>query len=248
MKKLIAGNWKMNLTGGTAGSLIWEIEAKIQASEGILDRCDFVVCPPYVYLDTVKSKCKSAALGGQDCSEKANGAFTGDISAVMLKDVGAKYVILGHSERRQYHHEADDLVALKAQAANKEGLITIICVGETESERERGQQNDIVARQLEMSLPPGVTAENTVIAYEPVWAIGTGKTATADDIGAMHGFIRSKLNDKFADGAQMRILYGGSVKPSNAGEIFAVQDVNGALIGGASLKADDFMGIALAAR
>ncbi len=236
----------MNMAAGTAGSLIWEIESKIQANEGILDRCDFVVCPPFLYLDTVKSKCKAAFLGAQDCSEKANGAFTGDISAAMLKDVGAKYVILGHSERRQYHGEGDDLVALKAQAANGQGLITIICVGETESERERGQQNEIVSRQLEHSIPPGANAENTVIAYEPVWAIGTGKTATADDIRDMHAFIRGRLSEKFSDGAQMRVLYGGSVKPSNAAEIFGVPNVDGALIGGASLKADDYMGIALA--
>jgi triosephosphate isomerase len=248
MKKLIAGNWKMNTTGGSAGSLIWEVESKIQAVDGILDRCDFVVCPPFVYLDTVKGKCKKSSLGAQDCSDKASGAFTGDISAAMLKDIGATYVILGHSERRQYHKETDQLVHDKAVSANAAGLTTIICVGETEAEREAGKQNDVVAAQLATSVPSSGTAQNTVIAYEPVWAIGTGKTATAEDIRAMHAFIREKLTAALADGANIRILYGGSVKPSNAAEIFAVPHVDGALIGGASLKADDFMGIATAVK
>ena len=241
MKKLIAGNWKMNGNAGSASGLIWEIEAKIGASEGILNRCDFVVCPPFLHLPIIEGKIKACALGGQDCSDKANGAFTGDVSAVMLKDIGAKYVILGHSVRRQYHKESDELIAAKAKVANDAGLITIICVGETEAEREQGLQESVVGGQLERSIPQGATAANTVIAYEPVWAIGTGKTATAEDIRAMHEFIRGKVP------ADMRILYGGSVKPSNAKEIFAVPNVNGALIGGASLKSDDFMGIAAAA-
>jgi len=238
MKKLIAGNWKMNGTAKMAEALITGIEEAIAANPGVLSRCDFVVCPPFVHIPMVKDCASVVALGGQDCSEKASGAFTGDIAAGMLKDIGASYVILGHSERRQYHEEGDELIAAKAKAANEAGLITIICVGETEAEREGNVQESVVGGQLERSMPQGATAQNTVIAYEPVWAIGTGKTATPEDIRAMHAFIRGKVP------ADMRILYGGSVKPSNAAEIFAVPDVNGALIGGASLKVEDFMGIA----
>lgn len=241
MKKLIAGNWKMNGTEKSADALIIAIEEAIEQSPAVLETCDFVVCPPFVYIPMVKDKTSVVAVGGQDCSEKASGAFTGDIAAPMLKDIGATYVILGHSERRQYHKESDQLVHDKAVSANAHGLITIICVGETEAEREAGKQNDVVAAQLAASVPAAATAQNTVIAYEPVWAIGTGKTATADDIRAMHEFIRGKVP------GDMRILYGGSVKPSNAAEIFAVPNVDGALIGGASLKVEDFMGIATAA-
>lgn len=242
MKKLIAGNWKMNGKAKDAVSLISDIEGRI--TSGLLNICDFVVCPPFVHLSAVQGHLKASAMGGQDCSRKESGAFTGDISAAMLKDIGASYVILGHSERRQYQEESDELIAAKAVAANAQGLVTIICVGETEAEREGGVQESVVGGQLNRSLPEGVTAQNTVIAYEPVWAIGTGKTATAEDIRAMHAFIRGKLSEKYADGGNIRILYGGSVKPSNAAEIFGVEHVNGALIGGASLKADDFIGIA----
>jgi len=241
MKKLIAGNWKMNGNAKAAEALATGIEEAIAANPGVLGACDFVVCPPFVHIPMVKDCVSVCAVGGQDCSDKASGAFTGDIAAPMLKDIGATYVILGHSERRQYHKESDETVAAKAKAANEAGLITIICVGETEAEREAGNQEAVVGGQLSRSLPQGVTAQNTVIAYEPVWAIGTGKTATAEDIRAMHAFIRGKVPK------DMRILYGGSVKPSNAAEIFAVPDVNGALIGGASLKVEDFMGIAVAA-
>lgn len=247
MKKLIAGNWKMNGDAKAAEALVTGIEEAIAAAPGVLGGCDFVVCPPFVHIPMVKDCASVVAIGGQDCSQKDSGAYTGEIAASMLKDIGASYVILGHSERRQYHKESDALVAAKAAAANAAGLITIICVGETEAEREAGQQNDVVAAQLKGSLPQGVTAENTVIAYEPVWAIGTGKTATAEDIRAMHAFIRGKLDESLADGGNIRILYGGSVKPSNAAEIFGVDHVNGALIGGASLKVEDFMGIAKAA-
>ncbi len=246
MKKLIAGNWKMNGTAKDAEALITGIEEAIAAGPQVLETCDFTVCPPFVHIPMVKDLVSVVAIGGQDCSAKDSGAFTGEIAPGMLKDVGATYVILGHSERRQYHKESDALVAAKAAAANAAGLITIICVGETEAEREAGTQDAVVGTQLNGSLPAGVTAQNTVIAYEPVWAIGTGKTATAEDIRAMHAFIREKLAEKLADGANMRILYGGSVKPSNAAEIFAVPHVNGALIGGASLKTADFMGIATA--
>ncbi len=248
MKKLIAGNWKMNGTEQSSDALIVAVEEAIQKNPAVLEQCDFVVCPPFLYLPMVKDKTSVVAVGGQDCSDRENGAFTGDISATMLKDIGATYVILGHSERRQYHAESDVLVAAKAQMANAAGLITIICVGETEAEREAGAQNDVVGSQLKASLPQGVNAQNTVIAYEPVWAIGTGKTATAEDIRAMHAFIREKLVQTLADGANIRILYGGSVKPANAAEIFGVPNVDGALIGGASLKADDYMGIANAVK
>lgn len=248
MKKLIAGNWKMNGTEKSGDALIIAVERAIEQNPAVLEQCDFVVCPPFVHIPMVKDKTSVVAVGGQDCSDKESGAFTGDISGAMLKDIGATYVILGHSERRQYHAESDVLVAAKAQAANAAGLITIICVGETEAEREAGAQNDVVGSQLKASLPQGVSAENTVIAYEPVWAIGTGKTATAEDIRAMHAFIREKLVQTLADGAKVRILYGGSVKPANAAEIFGVPNVDGALIGGASLKAEDFMGIANAVK
>ncbi len=247
MKKLIAGNWKMNGSAKDAEALITGIEESIAAAPGILEKCDFAVCPPFIHIPMVKDLASVVAIGSQDCAAKESGAYTGEIAAPMLKDVGASYVILGHSERRQYHKETDAQVAEKAVAAHKAGLITIICVGETEGEREAGRQNDVVSTQLKGSIAAGATAANTVIAYEPVWAIGTGKTATPDDIRAMHGFIREKLRAALADGGDVRILYGGSVKPGNAAEIFAVPDVNGALIGGASLKIEDYMGIAASA-
>ncbi len=247
MKKLIAGNWKMNGSAKDAEALITGIEESIAAAPGILEKCDFAVCPPFIHIPMVKDLASVVAIGSQDCAAKESGAYTGEIAAPMLKDVGASYVILGHSERRQYHKETDAQVAEKAVAAHKAGLITMICVGETEGEREAGRQNDVVSMQLKDSIPAGATAANTVIAYEPVWAIGTGKTATPDDIRAMHGFIREKLRAALADGGDVRILYGGSVKPGNAAEIFAVPDVNGALIGGASLKIEDYMGIAASA-
>lgn len=230
----------MNGDSRTAEGLIIGVETAIAGNPALLETCDFVVCPPYLHIPMVSARVSSCAVGGQDCSERSNGAYTGDISAQMLKDVGATYVIIGHSERRQYHHEPDGVVCAKARAANDAGLVTIICVGETDAEREAGTQNEVVAAQLAGSLPTGANAQNTVIAYEPVWAIGTGKTATAEDIRAMHEFIRAKVS------SDMRILYGGSVKPSNAAEIFAVPNVDGALIGGASLKTEDFIGIAAA--
>lgn len=237
----------MNGTAHAAESLIRSVEEHIARQPGLLETCDFVVCPPFLHIPMVKDLVSVVAIGGQDCSDKKEGAFTGDISANMLSDIGAHYVILGHSERRQYHKETDQTVHEKAIQANAHNLVTIICVGETDAERVAGKQNDVVSAQLAASVPASATHKNTVIAYEPVWAIGTGKTATAEDIRAMHAFIRSKLKEKFGDSADMRILYGGSVKPANAAEIFAVPDVNGALIGGASLKADDFLGIASAA-
>lgn len=247
MKNLIAGNWKMNGNLNSALILAREVSQAIQNDASLLANNDFVVCPPYLHLMPVKAELSdSISLGAQDCSPFDKGAYTGDISAEMLKDISCSYVILGHSERRQYYAESNMLIRQKALMANEQGLITIICVGETEEQREAGREQAIVEKQLFDSLPESATAENTVIAYEPVWAIGTGKTATAADITAMHNFIREKLKQKLENADKVRILYGGSVKPANATEIFAVENVNGALIGGASLKAEDFIGIAKA--
>lgn len=240
MKKLIAGNWKMNGTREMARSLIADIETGL--TPDIAKTCDFVVCPPFAYLGQVVEQVSGVAVGAQDCSAYENGAYTGDVSAGMLDDIGCTYVILGHSERRQYFHETDRGIAVKAERAHAAGLITIICVGETEAQREQGTHQRVVGGQLGQSLPKTATAEDTVIAYEPVWAIGTGKTATTQDIAEMHAFIRSKLgSDTF------RILYGGSMKPGNAAEILATPNVDGGLIGGASLKAEDFLAVAKAA-
>jgi triosephosphate isomerase (TIM) len=184
-------------------------------------------------------------LGAQDCHTQSNGAFTGDISAEMLKDAGASAVIVGHSERRTYHRESDADVRAKALAARRAGLCAIVCVGETRAEREHGRALAVVRTQFDGSIPDGATADNLVVAYEPVWAIGSGLTPTAADVAEMHGSIRRLLRSRFAEeGAGMRILYGGSVKPSNAKELLGVADVDGALVGGASLKADEFLAIA----
>lgn len=243
MKKLIVGNWKMNGTHETAQALSEAIEHEIAADPGLLDRCDFVVCPPFIHLAEVKARVKAVAVGAQDCSRFENGAYTGDISAAMIRDAGGAYVILGHSERRQYYQEEDAAVKAKAQKAHEAGLVAIICVGETAEQREQGDEERIVAEQLQGSLPAGCHNKNTVIAYEPVWAIGTGKTASGEDIAAMHAFIRAQVRQ---DG--MRILYGGSMKPGNAAAILATPNVDGGLIGGASLKAEDFLAIAKAAK
>jgi triosephosphate isomerase len=238
MGSLVAGNWKMN---GLAASLA-ELAKLKEALAAAPAPCEVLVCPPFTLIAQAAWHVKGAfALGGQDCHAKPSGAFTGDISAEMLKDAGASYVIVGHSERRQYHGESDQEVAAKAEAAWRAGLTAIICVGETDSQRQAGDHNSVCASQIEASVPAGATAANTVIAYEPVWAIGTGKTATADDIVAMHGHIRACLVKRLGEDARkLRILYGGSVKPDNADEILNLPEVNGALVGGASLKAEDF--------
>ncbi len=251
MKKLIAGNWKMNGSLDSAHNLVSEIITGIKQESSLLEQNDFVICPAYLHLLTAKDQIGQegglpVALGAQDCAVTENGAFTGDISASMLKDAGCEYVILGHSERRQYHKETDALIADKARIAHKQGLKTIICIGETEDEREAGKEEEVVGRQFDQSLPETVSTDNTVIAYEPVWAIGTGKTATPDDVAKMHSFIRAKLKGRLEDYAKMRILYGGSVKPENAKELFSVENVDGALIGGASLKAEQYLDIAKA--
>jgi len=241
MRSLVAGNWKMNgLSAGLA-----ELSALKDALARAPASCDVLVCPPATLLSRADSIVAGAFhLGGQDCHAQPSGAFTGDVSAGMLKDAGASHVIVGHSERRHYHGETDADVAAKARAAWRAGLRAIICLGETESQRTAGRQDHICAEQLGGSVPEGATAENTAIAYEPVWAIGTGRTPTAGDIAAMHAHLRACLAARLGEAASgVRILYGGSVKPDNAREILGLPNVDGALVGGASLKAADFLAI-----
>ncbi|MCK0143321.1 triose-phosphate isomerase [Aliiroseovarius sp. F20344] len=236
-RKMAAGNWKMN---GLQDNLA-ELEALAQ-SYGDAD-CDILICPPATLIHRASSVCGDGiAIGGQDCHNAETGAHTGDISAQMLKDAGATHVILGHSERREDHNESDNHVRLKARAAIESGLKVVICCGESLEERETNNTLDIIGGQLAGSIPDQVTGENLVVAYEPIWAIGTGKVPTLDQIGDVHDFIRARLVRRFGDGVGLstRILYGGSVKPSNAADIFGVSNVDGALVGGASLKAEDF--------
>ncbi len=230
-----------------------EFEAMIAGAGAVIAKADLLVCPPATLLAIFAEKTggilpadqKVLALGAQDCHPKAFGAHTGDISAEMLADAGASFVIVGHSERRADHGETDALVRQKAEAAWRAGLIAIVCVGETQAQRDAGQTLQICGGQLSGSLPDGATAASLVVAYEPVWAIGTGLTPTAEDVEQVHKFIRDKLITRFKDeGRKIRVLYGGSVKPSNAAELMAVANVNGALVGGASLKAADFLAIA----
>ena len=240
MRKLAAGNWKMN----GLGENLAEVDALMAAHPA--PGCDVLICPPATLLSRLSDAAAGSAIatGGQDCHAAAAGAHTGDVSAGMIAEAGGTYVILGHSERRADHGEADALVRAKAEAAWSTGLVAVICVGETLDEREAGQTIDIVGGQLAGSVPDGATSRNAVIAYEPVWAIGTGKVPTLDEIAAVHDDIRARLVARLGDEAEgIRILYGGSVKPSNAAEIFGVSNVDGALVGGASLKADDFGGI-----
>ncbi len=241
IRPLAAGNWKMN---GLTASLA-EIEA-IAAAAREAGGADVLICPPATLIAAAVAKAAGRiAIGGQDCHAKASGAHTGDISAEQLKDAGASFVIVGHSERRADHGESDEIVRGKAEAALRAGLTAIVCVGETQLQREAGQTLAVVGGQLAGSVPHGGTPKNLVIAYEPVWAIGTGLTPTTADVAEVHGFIRHELGDLFPrEGAAIRILYGGSVKPANAAELMGVANVNGALVGGASLTAKDFMGIA----
>jgi triosephosphate isomerase len=222
----------------------------IAAGAGAIETADFLICPPFTLLAAFAAAAKGSrvAIGGQDCHAQASGAFTGDIAAEMLADAGARAVIVGHSERRSYHKETDAEVRAKAAAAWRAGLIAVVCVGETQGEREAGKALEVVGSQLAGSVPDGATAANTVIAYEPVWAIGTGLTPTPADVAEVHGFVRAELMRRFgaAAGEGIRVLYGGSVKPGNAKELMAVSNVDGALIGGASLKAADFLAIAAA--
>src|SRR3954453_21011142 len=251
IRPLIAGNWKMN---GLKHSMA-EFEAMIAGAGSVIAKTDLLVCPPATLLATFAEKTggilpadqKALALGAQDCHPTASGAHTGDISAEMLADAGASFVIVGHSERRADHGESDALVRQKAEAAWRAGLTAIVCIGETQTERDAGQTLDVCGGQLSGSLPDGAAAGNLVGAYEPVWAIGTGRTPTTQDVEKVHAFIRDNLISRFkGGGARMRILYGGSVKPSNAAELMAVPNVDGALVGGASLKAADFLAISAA--
>jgi triosephosphate isomerase len=246
-RPLVAGNWKMN---GLAAS-IGELDRVIAGAPDISARADLMVCPPATLIAAFAARAGGSpvAIGGQDCHAEPSGAFTGDISAEMLKDAGARAVIVGHSERRSYHKETDAEVRAKALAAWRAGLTAIVCVGESKDERVAGKTLGVCGGQLDGSLPDGATAASLVVAYEPVWAIGTGLTPTPADVAAVHAFIRKRLGERFGgEGEGIRILYGGSVKPSNASELMAVANVDGALVGGASLKADDFLAIAAAYR
>jgi len=247
-RPLVAGNWKMNGLSASAG----ELEKIIAGTRTLVQErinVDVMVCPPATLLASFAAAARGSPvlIGGQDCHALAAGAYTGDISAEMLKDAGAAAVIVGHSERREYHGETDAAVRAKALAARRAGLLAIICVGETRAERDAGHARVVVSRQIDGSLPDSAEnlAENFVVAYEPVWAIGTGVTPTSGDVGDMHGFIRQRLFSRYGEGGQgVGILYGGSVKPANAKELMAVENVDGALVGGASLNADEFLAIA----
>lgn len=246
MKKLIAGNWKMNGSKALVQELVPSV---IQADSS--EDVEICLCPPFAYLTMASGFDfpKNISLGGQDCSyHGAAGAYTGDVSAEMLKEIGCKYVILGHSERRQHHCETNNIIAKKAEHAISAGLKVIICVGETENERQEGLQNPVVIMQLKESIPAVANGENLVIAYEPVWAIGTGKSATPEDVKEMHGVIRRYVQEKLDNPESVRILYGGSVKPENAVDLLHLENVDGALVGGASLKADQFLAIVAAAQ
>jgi len=228
-----------------------ELDKVIKRSGEFAPNVGLLICPPATLIAAFATAARGStvAIGAQDCHAEASGAHTGDISAEMLADAGATAVIVGHSERRADHHETDADVRAKALAARRADLTTIVCVGETKSQRVSGKTLDVVGGQLAASLPDGATAEKLVVAYEPVWAIGTGLTPTPSDVADVHGFIRERLTARFgAAGQAMRLLYGGSVKPSNAKELLSVVNVDGALVGGASLKAEDFLGIAAACR
>jgi triosephosphate isomerase len=243
IRPLIAGNWKMNGLRSALG----EFDAMLAGTPEVAAKADLLVCPPATLIPTLAERACGSKLtvGAQDCHPKPSGAHTGDLSAEMLADAGASAVILGHSERRADHGETDALVREKAEAARRAGLTAIVCIGETQAHRDAGQTLDICRGQLSGSLPDAAKRDNLVVAYEPVWAIGTGLTPTVADVEQIHRFIREFLTARFGgEGARIRILYGGSVKPSNAAELMAVANVNGALVGGASLKAADFLAIA----
>jgi triosephosphate isomerase len=241
-RPLVAGNWKMNGLRSSAAEFTRIVEGAQK-----LTAVDLMICPPATLLVLLAAAAKgtSVLIGAQDCHAEPSGPFTGDLSAEMLKDAGASAVIVGHSERRSYHKETDADVHAKALAARRAGLCAIVCVGETRAEREDGRALAVVGTQLDGSVPDGATVENLVVAYEPVWAIGSGLTPTPTDVADMHAFIRQRLGSRLGEEGQgIRILYGGSVKPSNAKELLHVANVDGALVGGASLKADEFLAIA----
>ena len=244
-RALIAGNWKMNMLRAGGEALAAALTSGIKPGAS----ADLLICPPATLLAPVLTMLadSSVALGAQDCHMNEAGAHTGDISAAMIKDLGAAYVIVGHSERRADHAESDVIVRAKAAAVLAAGLTPIICVGETEAERDAGEAETIVGKQIRGSVPEAAAEDTIVIAYEPVWAIGTGRTPTIDDIAAMHAHMRQVAGNVLGGADKLRLLYGGSVKPGNAVEILALEDVDGALVGGASLKAEDFLAIAAAA-
>jgi triosephosphate isomerase len=243
---LIAGNWKMNGLRADAIALAKAVADGVKQA-GWRDR-QILICPPATLVMSVADAVKgsSVLVGGQNCHAKPSGAHTGDIAAEMLRDCGASHVIVGHSERRADHGETDAVVRSKAEAAWRTGLVPVICIGETLAEREAGKTLAVLETQLKGSVPTGATAANAVVAYEPVWAIGTGKTPTTAEVASAHAHIRKVLGGVMGEAAQVRLLYGGSVKESNAAELLSASDVDGALVGGASLKASEFLAIAKA--
>ncbi len=244
IRPIVAGNWKMNGSKAALAEAQKVADALVKGAGG--GNVDVMICPPATLVQALAAALDGAkvAVGGQDCHAKVSGAHTGDVAAEMLRDAGATAVIVGHSERRTDHGETSKIVRAKADAAHRAGLTAIVCIGETAGERRSDLTLRVVARQLADSLPDAATSANTIVAYEPVWAIGTGLTPTAQDVRVVHSAIRDALAKRFgAEGSGMRILYGGSVKPDNAKELMAVANVDGALVGGASLKADDFLGI-----
>ncbi len=246
LRPLVAGNWKMNGLRASLG----ELQAMVQGARDLATKTDLMVCPPATLLGEFAAAAAGSpvTIGAQDCYPEPSGAFTGDLSAEMLADAGAKAVIVGHSERRTLHGETDALVRSKALAAHRAGLAAIVCVGETRVQREARETIAVVRQQIDGSLPDDPTAASLILAYEPVWAIGTGLTPTPQDVAEVHGFLRERLASRYGVAGQgIRILYGGSVKPANARELMGVEDVNGALVGGASLKASEFLTIAAAA-
>ncbi|MDP9196805.1 MAG: triose-phosphate isomerase [Pseudomonadota bacterium] len=245
-RRLIAGNWKMNGLKADGLALAKGIHEALQKAGPLPD---VVLCPPATLLALVADALAGSpvSVGGQDCHPESKGAFTGNISAPMLADLGCSHVIVGHSERRQHHGETDDLIRRKAEAAHAAGLVPVVCVGETQEQRDTGQAFSTVEDQIRLGILPALPPDGLVVAYEPVWAIGTGRVATADDIGAMHTRLRGWLKDHMPGGERVRLLYGGSVKASNCGEIFRVAHVDGALVGGASLLAEEFVAIVKAA-
>ncbi len=247
MRNLIAGNWKMNGLRASGVALARELSRRASAAP---PPCELLLCPPATLLMAVAEAVAGSpiAIGGQDCHTRPAGAHTGDIAAPMLIDLGCSHVILGHSERRTDHHESDALIRAKVKSAREAGLTVVLCVGETAQERDAGRAAEVVARQLVGSLPEHMPSSALVVAYEPVWAIGTGRTPTGGDIVAMHGHIRDILAREAGVAGSVRVLYGGSVKPGNARELLALKHVDGALVGGASLEANDFWAIAEACR
>jgi triosephosphate isomerase len=245
-RKLIAGNWKMN---GLKADALALVDQLLQKRGSGAFAADLLVCPPAVFLDAVGQKLAGSMIlmGGQDCHPQQKGAHTGDISAAMIKDMGGSHVIVGHSERRAHHRESNALIKSKAEAALLAGLVPILCIGETEEERASGKALEVVAQQLAHSLPDGANADALILAYEPVWAIGTGRTPTLPEVQEVHADLRRELGNLMGSGAkEVQILYGGSVTPANAGALLTLPDVDGGLVGGASLNADMFWDIALA--